>query len=293
MRKTFMIAATLIVTGLSTEVRAQTWSLFEKQYKLIGETVGAKSICNKNACDPRGLSVGRFLPLVQPITPNVDDTSSSETIARSLLGRVSPNLAGGISILCSQGNAHPFAPSDMGPLGTVSESGVLSFKLNRTTQASIDVKAAAQADLAALKALGLPDLELAAMAAKLETAYKTLNEQTLGFQGNYFAYELKQDAIIDVLRGSGRFKECHDFLLENANRQLITAVGIITYNVVFTKGLISDAFAGVYAELEAKKITYALEASVRQKVNMNLQINGEKLFQVIGLGHVTPTKDRL
>lgn len=276
MRSTNLALAILAVaalTGCSTLLP----SVFGYSYPLPDGRVSAEAICGKRSCDAgHNGTVLHFNS--NPWSPSVGDQTTPKSVAEQIVGFASGTQDGRDPFTCSTTGRNPFGPSDIAPLGLSSGRKV---DYSRTETLSIDVNAAVDADIKAMEAAGVfkTALKVDELRAKLTAAYQSLDKSKVSVSATYFEYGLTGDAYRDVFERN-RYPECSS-LIRSGKRQLITAAGVVWFNIDFDSSSAREQLAKLQADLEKSGVKFNVGASVRRTVSEVLRSSAKNGFQVI------------
>lgn len=254
-------------------------------YRLPDATLSSEQICGRpKVCDPgpiRGI-VYRFN--VQPYSPDIDDNSTPQTIAASILGNAvsaSENNAEELNICSEDGLNSLITINDITAKGAYGVKG-RSFNYNKKKKTTIDSKAAAQANIdELLKASNLDrKLFFDSIRAELEIIYDNLKSSEIIITANYSEWSLKQSTI-NRIKNSEDFQACRTKLKAN-NWAYITDISLITYNVSFNGKKIREFGININSKLKREGINVDIGILVERELNKDISSEVEQGYQVIG-----------
>ena len=255
---------------------------FGYSYPLPLMKLKGKKICGQKVCDP-GINGVPFHYTKNVVAPDVKEGSTVKDIALQLVGRTveAGDLSGRTPFLCSSDGKSPFSADDITAKGTVEG---IETEYKREEKLRFDVKAKVEADLDAMKAIGLESskLSLEAARAKLTAAYSQINESVLEFKGRYYVFGLDLDAYHGVFQ-TGRYPQCEGVLRTagSPGRQLITDVGIVVFSGYLKEQGSSKVISDLEAELKSYGVPFSVTASIEHAVKKQLHQSLKTGFAVI------------
>lgn len=245
--------------------------------KLPDATLDHEIICGKDPCKPgNGLSGTLLIFEKDPVSPDVTASTNAKEVALQLVGKTVKrgDFTGRDPITCHATESTPFGESEI----DLKSGSWKKVDYKRKEELSIDINAAVEADLDAIKKIA-PQLDLAQIEAKINAAYSSVNGTELIVNAYYSEYGLKSTAIDDITRGV-KFSDCKQFL-EKYDRALITDIGLLYFDITKNGESIEDIGAALESELEQQGIKYNLSASIRRKVTENINSTVDAGYQVV------------
>lgn len=287
MRYSVTCAALAMAVIFSSDTSAQ---LLEKRYPLPLATLGGKEICNARECVPASRDDGlAFHYVVRPYMINRKVAGSAQGAAAKIVGHVrrSDDLSGDTPLRC--GKSNPFQLSDV--QDRLGDGGIpTEYKVKDALK--IDVTSKVDADIAAMKALGLPTAKMSIQdaRAKLTAAYTTLRGSELIYKGTYLIFSLSDETYLDMkqLGLVHNDSSCFDYLRkpfktpkgELAEKRLITDVGLVEYHAEFSNSNASDVVSDLQSTIQSSGIAFDLGASVERSMDTQMK---QKLDGAVGI----------
>ncbi|WP_223618889.1 hypothetical protein [Lysobacter sp. ESA13C] len=289
----FSLALVALVLAAIPSISAA--QLFGYKYQLPLATLGGKRICGQAECIPFSRKDGRtfhFTRAPYPISSSV--SGGPKGAAARLIGYVrrDDDRTGDTPYQC--GPVHPFSDSDI----ELRNGNGLATKYSHSDKLQFDVKAKVDADIASMKALGLPtpQLSIEDAHARLTTAYSGLIGKKVEFTGRYYVYGLTEAAYRNIRdRGmAGGSTTCHKYLRNPfydhtgraVEKLLITDVGLVEYSSKLSNTSATEAIADLAAGLRASGVPFDVTASVRRTLDESLDMSLDTAYSAIAVTHL-------
>lgn len=252
-----------------------------KVYKLPDAKLKPEIVCGYESCQPGNFgTVFHFYK--KPFSPDVDSTTTIKDVATSIIGHAFPNgnLLGDRAFTCSFSDSNPFENE---VVNLVNPSGK-NIEYSRTEKLELDVNATVEGNLEEIKALNPDIANLPEVEAKLKAAYSKVNNKELKVQAKYSEWGMSKKAINRLVKGTD-FTDCKDFLKKKDYR-IITAVGIIYFDITLDSKSLDQISSELEAELKKDGITANVGASFKREVSKNLKTSTKGGFQIVVWRHV-------
>ncbi|PCH97863.1 MAG: hypothetical protein COB85_02400 [Bacteroidetes bacterium] len=247
-----------------------------KTYKFPDAKLRPKVVCGFKACEPG--QFGIVFPFYDKLfSPDVDSTTTLRDVATSIIGHAFPvdNRLGDRALKCSLTLTNPFTDKDV--INLANPSGK-KIKYKKTEKLELDVNAAVEGNLEEIKKLNPGITNLPEIEAKLKAAYSKVNDKELVVQAKYSEWGLHRDAMEKLLKGG--YLECKDFLVEK-KYNLITAVGIVSYDITLNNTSLDKISADLEAEMTQQGIKTNLAIGFKREVNESLETSTKGGFQIV------------
>ncbi len=248
--KTFRICITfLILFSFSNSAYSQFLGIGGIKYIFPNATLKPKDVCGKNKCLP-GQNNGRYLNFtINLFAPEINDAITEEDIVLSVLGRTvkENDLYGSTPFTCSDTGQTPFTISDITKIGT----SAYKVKLEKKSTLNLNITSAVEANMKEIKKLTNDSAKLASAEAKIKLAYEKVNGKELSVNAVYTEWMLTSNVINGIKAGNEKYKECKTFLTSRPYR-LITAIGLVSYDMTFEQNSVSKLADEIQTELESE-----------------------------------------
>ena len=248
-----------------------------RRYKLPDARLKPEQVCGYDYCLPGNFgTVFHFYK--KPFSPEVDSTTTLRDVAYSIVGHAFPadNLLGDRAFTCSNTTSNPFSTSDI--VNLVNPTGK-SINYKRTEKLELDVNAAVEGNIEEIKKLNPSLNNIPEVKEKLKAAYSRVNNKELVVQAKYSEWGLSRKAIEHLVKEDG-FTDCKDFLIER-NYRIITAVGIVYFDITFDSKSIDEIASELDAELKQYGIQSSISISFKREVNESLSTSTKGGFQIV------------
>ncbi|PKD18396.1 hypothetical protein APR41_04395 [Salegentibacter salinarum] len=255
-------------------------------YNLPDGELKGKEVCGYNKCKP-GYIGTVFHYDDNPYSPDISDESDSKSIAYSVLGHTLPlsDKTGGEIGTCSYNAKTPFSKTD---ITNIRYSNGHNLEYERSEKLELDVQAAVEADMNKLKNLITDQSLLNDLEGKITAAYNNVNDKELKISAKYSEWGLKNNAI-DRFRKNVDFEDCKKYMKEQ-NHRLITAIGLVYYEIEYSQNSLSKIASEVQAELEQEGVNFNFGANFKREVSKNLTATTPGGYQVLVLRQATAEK---
>lgn len=255
-------------------------------YNLPDGELEGKEVCGYNKCKP-GYIGTVFHYDDNPYSPDINDESDSRSIAYSVLGHTLPlsDKTGGEIGTCSYNAKTPFSKSD---ITNIRYSDGHNLEYERSEKLELDVQASVEADMNKLKNLITDQSLLNDLEGKITAAYNNVNDKELKISAKYSEWGLKNNAI-DRFRKNVDFEDCKKYMKEQ-NHRLITAIGLVYYEIEYSQNSLSKIASEVQAELEQEGVDFNFGANFKREVSKNLKATTPGGYQVLVLRQATAEK---
>jgi hypothetical protein len=272
--KTILLAITLvsILTGC-------------KIYKLPDARLKPNIVCGYDNCAPGNIgTVFHFYK--KPFALDVDNIKSMKDIAASVIGHTFPsdNMYGDRALTCSYQTSNPFLSTDV--VNLVNPTG-RKFDYKRTEKLQLDVNATVKGNMDKIKELNPGNPNMVDIEAKLTAAYNKINNKDLTVEGRYSEWGLSKNAIEKLIKEDG-YKDCKKFLTEK-NYQIITAIGMVYFDITFDQTNLDKLAADLEAEISQYGIRGDIGISFKREVNQSLKATTKGGYQIVVWRHVGVT----
>lgn len=253
-----------------------TITLGDPKYPLPLHNVKARDICGSSRCSP-GNGGGTFHFTKDPyfISPAPDEDLND--IARRLVGRVriSRDQGGGVPWSC---------PGDVLTRKEV-ETKINGLATNYSKKTTLNIDSSMRARANALELAEQLQVktreEIATLEAKLEAAYKKVNTKGVTLVAKYFEVGLTDDKFRTYFQEGTSL--CSQEIREKP-LQLITDVGLISFDVDSNADLVDDIAGEVSGEIGSKgasgdaraKITNVIATTISQSLKGQYAIIAER-----------------
>lgn len=253
-------------------------------YNLPDANLSSNTICGKSrVCDPgpqRGI-VYRFAK--SPYSPDVDDNSTLQSIAASILGQAvsaSEQNSEVLNVCSNDGMTSKITINDVTASGGYGVKG-RSFSYSVKKKTTIDANIAAQANVDELIKLNNVSKELFfdTIKADLEAIYNKIKASELIITANYSEWSLKQSTI-NRIKNAPEFNDCREKLKLN-NWAYITDIGVISYNISLNGENIRKLGAGINGKLKREGLNIDIGALIEREVHKAITSNVQG-YQIIG-----------
>lgn len=244
-----------------------------------GEKVKTSVICGD--CNPG--SFGRYMVLdKQTYQPEVETNSTPKTIAHGLLGYVFPenNMSANQSAPCStQSAVSPFTIDQIKPLSSVGGQDVF---YNVKEVLTLNVSAAVNTDIDEIRALQptVADATLQELRASLTSAYSKFANKELSINGKYYQYQLERNEVVALAKGF-KYTDCKADIYGENPKRMITAVGLVYFNITSDNNSVDELSAALDAEAKAKGVTVNIAANFKRKISTNLKKVTKDYYQIV------------
>jgi hypothetical protein len=245
-----------------------------QKFKLPDAKLSADVVCGN--CKPGNLG-DVFYFTKKPYSPDIDNNSTIESIAYALLGHTVPadDYSGDIANTCSTTSSNPFSMDDIKKSG--SDGRTISY--SRTERLKLNIDAAVKGNLDELRKYTVDSSKLLKLEATIKASYAKINDKDLTVTGKYSEWVLKKDAIEKIIKGDG-FQECKKFLNEKKYK-LITAVGIVNFDIDFQQNSLDSLASDIQAEVSRLGIQADIRFTFKKEVSQNLKATTKDMFQII------------
>lgn len=254
-----------------------------KTYKLPDAKLKPSLICGYNVCQPGNIgTVFHFYK--KPFSLEVDNIKTPKDIAASVIGHTFPaaDMYGDRALSCSYHTANPFGDNDI--VNLVNPTG-RKFDYLRTEKLELNVNATVQANMEQIKKLNPGNPNLLQIEAKLTAAYSKINNQELTIQGLYSEWGLSSEAIEKLIKEDG-FEDCKKFLKEK-NYQIITAIGLVYFDMSFNETNLAKIASDLQTELATQYgVKGEIAIAFKKEVHQNLKASTKGGYQIVVWRHV-------
>lgn len=248
-----------------------------RTYKLPDAKMKPLEICGFKKCQPGNLGdIYQFNK--KPYSLTIDSLTNLKDVATSIIGHTLQNRLqfDGKLITCSNSTNNPFSPLDVVNL-VYPDGKYIDYIKNEKIQ--IDVNMLVNESMKQIKETNniidnLDDIE-----DNLRSYYKKINNNQLTIQAKYSEWGLSQMAIERLLRDEEYF-ECKTFL-EDYKLRIITAVGIISFDISFNSSAFNEVIFELDNELKKYGITANLSLNIEKEVTKNLKTFIKGGYQIV------------
>jgi hypothetical protein len=212
-------------------------------------TLRPRDVCGRSNCKP-GQSNGVLLHFTRNLfAPEINDTITEEEVVLSVIGRTMEegDTSGSTPIPCSARGMSPFTTKD------ITKLGINGYKVKFVKKKVLDlnINAAVEANMKEIIRVETSPIKLRAAEAKFKSAYERINKKELTVNAIYTEWGLKADVLNLIRAKNDKYKECRDFLSSNTNR-LITAIGLVSYDLTYQENSVSKLANTIQSELETE-----------------------------------------
>ncbi|GIK68913.1 MAG: hypothetical protein BroJett020_02080 [Bacteroidota bacterium] len=248
-----------------------------KTYKLPDAKMKPEQVCGYNYCQPGNYGVV-FHFYKKPFSPDVDSMTTLRDVAYSIIGHAFPNgnLLGDRAFTCSRTTSNPFTASDI--VNLVNPTGK-DINYTRKEKLQIDINAVVEGNIEEIKRLNPSITNVPEIEARLKAAYSKINNKELTVQAKYSEWGLSRTAIEKLVKEDG-YTDCKEFLIEK-NYRIITAVGIISFDITFDDKSVDQISSELDAEMKQYGITANLAISFKKEVTQSLKTSTRGGFQIV------------
>jgi ParB-like chromosome segregation protein Spo0J len=177
--------------------------------------------------------------------------------------------------VCSGTSKSPFHQGDV--VNIKYEPPGMAIDFSRTSKLSLNVKASVDADIQ--KLAGLEASQVGKARATLTAAYAKANQEEYTLTGTYSEWSLSDDAMERLRAGEEELADCKKRLV-NTDYRIVTAIGLVHFDVKFADKSLDDLATQLDAELSKNGIDASLAVEFKKKVQESLKAQG-KLYQVV------------
>lgn len=246
----------------------------------------SRQVCGQKKCQPGNPPGTVFHFTEEPYSPQVQNETTTKDVAISVLGHAFPygDLTGRTPLPCATNSLNnPF--KDV--IVTLGNSTGRDVEYTKEELIDIDVEAAVEKNFQQITATN-PNVTQNSdeIKAKLTAAYSRLNNKVLTVKANYSEWGLSPRAIAAFQRNLD-FKDCKQFIREN-NYRIITAVGIVSFDIEFEGKSLSDVGAEIESDLKKNGIEANIIAKFRREVSKKLKATTDGAFQIVVWRHIGP-----
>jgi hypothetical protein len=248
-----------------------------KTYKLPDAKMKPQQVCGYDYCQPGNYGVV-FHFYKKPFSPDVDSLTTLRDVAYSIIGHAFPNgnLLGDKAFTCSKTTSNPFLATDI--VNLVNPTGK-NIDYTRKEKLQIDINAVVEGNIEEIKRLNPGITNIPEVEAKLKAAYSKINNKELTVQAKYSEWGLSRTAIEKLVKEDG-YTDCKEFLVER-NYRIITAVGIISFDITFDDKSVDQISTELDAEMKQYGISANLAISFKKEVTQSLKTSTKGGFQIV------------
>lgn len=253
------------------------------KYPLPDAVMTPLQVSGTSECKPG--NAGRILNFTKnPYSPGIKSTSSAKDIAFAVLGHTinKGDISGSDINTCSKTSSNPFTIDDV---ENVRFTEGRDIKYTRKEKLEINVEAAVEANLKELAKLNLEAAKIQDLKGKITAAYSRVNGKELTVEGRYSEWALSFDALSKLKKGDG-YQECRAYIEDPKNpRRIITAVGLVYFDILFESSSIDKLAAELDAELKKEGISASLAFTFKREVSKSLKATSNGVFQILVWRH--------
>jgi hypothetical protein len=197
---------------------------------------------------------------------NIDDNISEKDIALQVLGHTikTGDFYGGFAPSCANTSNNPFTESDISRLSSAGRS----VDYERKETLNLNINAAVEANLNELKRFTTDQNIIQEVEAKIKAEYTKISGKTLTIKGIYSEWGLSKTTQDKLVKGDG-FIDCREYLKKN-NRRIITAIGIVYYDIKYDLESLDKIANEIQAFVEGKGINANLGFTFKKEVSQKL-----------------------